>query len=384
MRWIHTADWHLGRLFHGVHLTEDQAYILDQLIGILREARPDLLIVAGDIYDRAVPPPEAVNLLDEVLSRIVLGLKVPVILIAGNHDSPDRLGFASRLLAAQGLHVHGALPQAFAPLILEDRAGPVCFYPLPYAEPAVARERLQRDSVADAQGAMEALVEAVRQVHPAGRRAVAIGHAFVSGGLESESERPLSVGGAATVEACCFGGFHYTALGHLHRPQAVGSDTIHYSGSILKYSFSEARDSKSVHLVEMDAEGRCRVEKIPLAPKRDLRCLEGCLQDILKNAAGDPRRHDYLQVTLLDRGAILDAMGKIRDVYPNALQLSRPALRAAASSGGSSLNRRQLSDADLFSAFYREVTGGPLAPEQATIYEEVVSALYRAEREAVP
>lgn len=384
MRLIHTADWHLGRIFHGVHLTEDQAHVLDQLVELARETRPDALLVAGDVYDRAVPPPEAVTLLDEVLFRLVLDLEVPVVLIAGNHDSPDRLGFAARLLAGEGLHVFSSLSDDPGRVTLRGRYGPVHIYALPYAEPAVFRERLDCEEISDHNTAMFAMVDRVRRVHPTGERSILMAHAFVLGGEESESERPLSVGGAGTVGANCFKGLDYVALGHLHRPQGAGDDRIHYSGSLLKYAFSEASHTKSVNLLEMDAKGSCNIERIRLTPRRDVRCIEGTLKEVLKGEQGGESREDYLMVTLLDREPILDAMGKLRSVYPNVLHMERPHLTAFGEVRGNIGDHRALSDAELFGAFFCQVTGEEINEEQAQAYASVVDDLRRRERETEP
>jgi exonuclease SbcD len=384
MRFIHTADWHLGRLFHGVHLTEDQAHILDQFVAFVRDSRPDVLLIAGDIYDRAVPPPEAVALLDDALSRLVLDLRVPVVLIAGNHDSPQRLGFGSRLLSGQRLHIFGSFSDDLTPVVIEDRAGPVYIYAVPYAEPPVVRESLRSDLIQTHQAAMLALIERIHQVHPPGKRSVLVAHTFVVGGLECESERPLSVGGAGAVDCACFAGFDYVALGHLHRPQSAGKDSIQYAGSLLKYSFSEADHNKSVSLVEMDAQGRCNVEKISLTPRRDVRCLAGYLADILKGPKSGENPQDYLMVTLLDTGAILDTIGKLREVYPNVLHIERPSLMAGGELHGSRTDHRQMNDTELFAAFFLQTTGEPLTEEQRSAYAAVVNAMQQREREVMP
>ncbi|MBI3948903.1 MAG: exonuclease SbcCD subunit D [Acidobacteria bacterium] len=382
MRFIHTADWHLGRLFHGRHLTDDQAHVLNQLVDLVNDAKADALLIAGDIYDRAVPPPEAVTLLDDILSRVAKGLNVPVILIAGNHDSPHRLAFGSRLLATEGLHIFGSLAPEIMPVVLHDGAGPVYIYSLPYAEPSVVRECLACDTIQDHNTAMRALLARVREIHPPGQRSILVTHAFVAGGQESESERPLSVGGASTVDPACFQGFHYVALGHLHRPQTASSDSIRYSGSLLKYSFSEANHVKSVHLVEMDAQGNCQVERLSLTPRRDLRCLEGYLADLLQGPEAGESRDDYIMVTLLDTGAILDAIGKLREVYPNVLHIERPFLMTGGQVRGLRTDHRTMDDAQLFSQFFSQVTGEDLTKEQAAAFASIVNAMRRRQREA--
>ncbi len=287
MRFLHTADWHLGRLFHQVHLTEDQDHVLRQLIDVARDARVDAVVVAGDVYDRAVPPPEAVRLLDDVLAELLLGVKVPVIVAAGNHDSPERLSFGARIMSAQGLHLFGLPSPDAAPVVLSDGDGPVTFYVAPYAEPALVRERLDDAGAVDHDSAMGAVVSSMLAAHPPDGRAVFVGHAFVQGGAGSDSERPLSVGGAGTVSASHFAPFCYAALGHLHRPQSMADGSIRYAGALLKYSFDEVGRDRSVNIVDIDASGRCSVETVVLRPRRDLRRIEGTLDELLGGGGRD-------------------------------------------------------------------------------------------------
>lgn len=381
MRFVHTSDWHLGKLFHGVHLTEDQAHVLDQLIGFVRESKPDVVIVAGDVYDRAVPPPEAVRLLNETVSQIVLGLRVPMVIIAGNHDSPERLAFGSQLLAEQNLHIVTGFD--CTPLRFEDADGAVNVFALPYAEPAVVRERLGLEDVHDHDAAMQALTGLAKAARPKGERSVLVAHAFVAGGKASESERPLSVGGAGNVAKVRFSGFDYIALGHLHRPQSVGK-ALHYAGSLLKYSFSEAGHDKSIKLVEMDGKGKCSIEEVRLAPLRDVRTIKGYLSEILERPAARSSRDDYMMVTLLDRGAILDAMGKLRQVFPNVLHIDRPQLGVSENVPGRGVDHRQLDEEGLFAAFFAEVTGEDLTSDQRTVFREVAERVRRQEREVSP
>jgi exonuclease SbcD len=387
MRFIHTADWHLGRLFHGVHLTADQAYVLDQFVELAREARPDVILIAGDIYDRAVPPPDAVELLDHVLSRLVIDLQIPVLLIAGNHDSPGRLNFASRLLAGRRLYVTGMLPKVCEPLVLHDEDGPVQFFGVPYAEPAMVRACLGcGETAGDHNAATKAYLDSIRASRTPAQRRVLIGHAFVAGGAACESERPLSVGGAGTVDAAHFHGFNYVALGHLHGPQSLSSDgskdrTLHYSGSLLKYSFDEALQRKVVYTVEMDALGRCRREAIALKPRRDVRRLAGRLGELLKPPPSDSAsRDDYLEVTLLDDGPVLDAIGQLREIYPNVLSV-RPAERPDASGLATLARVRTSSDAELFESFFRHVTGDEPTAAQRAAFIATIDAMTAAQRE---
>lgn len=384
MRFIHTADWHLGRLFCGVHLTADQAHVLDQLVQLVGDTRPDALLISGDIYDRAVPPPEAVELLDDTLCRLVLGCRVPVVMIAGNHDSPQRIGFGARLLADRGLHVFGTLSPEPGCVQFEDDDGPVRVYALPYAEPSVVRGCLGlSEGVRDHDSATRALCRRIRDDRAcAGARTILVAHAFVSGGSESESERPLAVGGAFAVDPAAFDGFDFVALGHLHRPQATATRAASYAGSLLKYSFSEANHHKSVSVVEMGSDGACTVERVPLAPRRDVRCVEGLLKDILRGPQDGANPDDYLLVRLLDRGAILDALGKLREVYPNVLHVERPELTVDGRSGSGPADHRRLSDAEMFQSFFRDTTGDELSADELDAYTTVVNEMRQREREA--
>ncbi|CAL92816.1 exonuclease SbcCD subunit D [Azoarcus olearius] len=381
MRFLHTADWHLGRVYHGVSLLEDQAHVLRDFVRLAGETRPDAILIAGDVYDRSVPPADAVRLLDETLTELVVGLAIPVVLIAGNHDGPDRLAFGASLLGRAGLTVRGPVDASVAPVRLRDAHGEVAIYPLPYAEPALVRSAFGEEALADHHAALGAQLRAIRAAHAAGTRSVVVAHAFVLGGSESESERPLSVGGSGAVGAELFAGFDYVALGHLHRPQQAGGEHIHYSGSLLKYSFAEAGHAKSVNLVEMDAAGRCTVERVALAPRRDLRIVEGTLADIIAGAAADPGRDDYLLARLSDSGALLDAMGKLRTAYPNALAIERP-LHAGDGPGRAAADHRRIRIEDLFASFYAETAGRPLEAEAIATVQRIVGAIEQEARHA--
>jgi exonuclease SbcD len=364
-------------------MTADQQYVLDRFLDVVRDEKPDAVLIAGDIYDRSVPPPEAVSLLDDILSTLIVGLKVPVIMIAGNHDSPERIGFGSKVLSQQGLHVFGSFVKDISPVILQDKFGPLHVYAIPYVEPAVARERLADESISTHNQAADVILQNIRRQHASGIRSLLITHAFVAGSAESESERPLSVGGSGSIDAASFAGFDYVALGHLHRPQSCGADNIQYSGSLMKYSFSEVDHTKSVNIVDMDANGAVTIKKVTLTPRRDLRCITGYLSDILAKASDDPGKDDYVMVSLQDDGAILDAMAKVRQAYPNVLHLERPFLNIAGELKKHDSDLRKLNDNDLFASFFSQVTSGALTEDQQKAYQVVVDKLRREEREVV-
>lgn len=372
MRILHTSDWHLGRLFHGVHLTNDQAHVLSQLVQLAKDSQIDAVVVAGDVYDRQVPPPDAVALLDDTLAHFSLDLKIPVLMIAGNHDSPERLGFGSRLLAEQRLHVAGGLPNEVTPILLRDKRGPVEFFLVPYAEPAVARDVLGDESVVDHNSSFGSVIGRIKP----GSRSVLVAHAFVAGGQESpDSERPLSVGGTGTVEASVFKGFNYVALGHLHRPQAVDDAALRYSGSLLKYSFAEAPHRKSVSIVDMDADGRCTVEEAVLSPLRDVRRIEGTLEEVLKNSESDLRKDDYLEVSLRGRDAMLEPLAQLRKVYRNVLSMRRPDLEQPGTLVAARLDLDRITDANLFASFFHQVSGSAMTSDEKAALQSVLESL---------
>lgn len=382
MRFLHTADWHLGRLFHNAPLIDDQAYILDQFVDLAKDAKPDVILIAGDIYDRAVPPTDAVKLLDEVLTRLVLELEIPIILIAGNHDSPLRLHFGSRLMNKLSLHVYGMLSQQSQSIFFPDDYGYVHFYAMPYTEPAQVREVYSNNAIVDHETALAAWLERVKKHHPAHARSVVMAHAFVQGGSTTESERKLTIGGAETVPTSLFSEFDYVALGHLHRPQILGEGKIHYPGSLLKYSFSEWDHRKSVNVVEMDGTGKCNIETISLRPKREVCVIEGRLSELVQQPPTTVKRDDFVRVCLLDSGALYDPMGQLRQIFPNTMMLDRPTFINADNRAILPTNPRANDVQALFSDFYSQVMGQALSEAQAAVFAEIVNAMQQAEREA--
>lgn len=379
MRLIHTSDWHLGRYFHGVHLTDDQSYVLEQFCDLVKEERPDALIIAGDIYDRAVPPTDAVALLDETLSKILLDYRVPTILIAGNHDSADRLHFGSRLLARAGLHVYGVPSCETRPLVLADAYGEVAFLPLTYAEPSLVRAVYEAE-VYGHEMAMQCMLAQMMPYVPKGARTVAIAHAFIAGGEESESERPLSVGGTGSISPKIFEPFSYTALGHLHGPQRAGSDSVRYSGSLMKYSFSEVNQQKGVQLVEIDGQGSVSTKHIALSPKRDMRIAEGYFDELMAGEGSS----DYTAVRLLDKVPILDAKGRLEKKYPYLLQLERSSYEVKDTHEAVLAARTKMSEAERFAVFFKAMTGEDMTDEQKTCLAETIDEVYQNEREVKP
>lgn len=383
MRFIHTSDWHIGRQLHNQSLLEDQAYVLDQIVTLAEQHTVDAVIIAGDIYDRSIPPASAVALLDEVLNRLITELGLQVLMIAGNHDGHERLGFAAKQMAASGLHIIGPLQADLTPIRLTSSSGDAYFYPLPYAEPATVRQVFEADakglSVSSHEEAMALLLEQVRSHDSQGLPKVVVSHCFLDGGSESESERPLSIGGADKISPRLFSEFDYVALGHLHGPQYKGCEHVRYSGSILKYSFSEQHQHKSVTLVDVAAHTPAQIQLLPLTALRDVRIIEGELVHLLDLGKTDAKREDYLMVRLLDKHAILDAMGKLRSVYPNVLHLERTGLMAGEQA--IALNRDHIKKGEMamFRDFFSQVSGEELSDAQQAVMDEILTKLHRDE-----
>lgn len=384
MKFFHTADWHLGKIVQGVHMTEDQAVILKQFIEAVKNEQPDAVIISGDLYDRPIPPTEAVQLLDDVLSTIVLDLHTPVIAIAGNHDSPSRLHFANKLMKEKGFHVIGQFDKEQNPVIIEDEHGEVHIHLVPYADPSAVRHIYEDDSIQSHDDATKKIVEDITSSMDEKARHIYVGHAFVTpyGEAEentSESERPLSIGGAEYVRATHFSPFDYTALGHLHRAHFVRDEKIRYAGSPLKYSISEANHKKGYYIVEMDESGDVTVEKRIFQPRRDMRRIEATIDDILKMEENE----DYVFVTLLDDAPVLSPMEKIRTIFPNAMHVTRKYDGILAKTEGNKYQKpvKELTDTELFQAFYKEVKGFSASEESTEIFTNVLDDLIKTDYE---
>ena len=380
MKFIHTSDWHLGRILHGVHLTQDQKIVLDGLLKVLEEEKPDALIIAGDIYDRGIPPVEAVELFSSFTQTVLLDLGIPIIAMAGNHDSGERIQFGSKLLSETKLHIIGKSKQGYEKITLEDDHGPVEFYVVPYADPAEIRSLYKMDHIMNHNESMASIVDKILE-EKSSLRSVVMAHAYVQGGnISSDSERPLSIGGTDIVSAEHFKHFNYAALGHLHAPQRTGEEYIRYSGSLMKYSSSEATQKKSVYMVEIDEQGGVTHEEILIKPPKDVRKVKGLLNDILAAGRQDENPNDYIVAIVEDEGALLDTMGKIRSVYPNAIEIERPFLkkqRDYQEENRAYSNHNKMSIGALFNDFYTNVTGDEFTKEYQEVFETITRGIER-------
>lgn len=321
MRILHTSDWHLGRQFHGIALDDDHAAILGQVEAAIAAHRPDLLIIAGDIFDRPSPPQTALKRFGEFLTRISRDPNLAIAMIAGNHDSPAQIAMMGVLPTAGRTLVRGPIDRDNQPLLLSDTGGMVAVSALPFSYEFAAKATFEDPAIACPADVMRAQLEAARATIPEGARWIVVAHAFVAGAASSDGERSLSraVGGIETVPAELFEGAHYVALGHLHRPQPAGADHIRYSGAPLAFGLDEAGDVKSLTLVDLAANGSVAVQLLPLAPLREVRTIRGRLSELIEAPAVCT---DFTGVTLTDEVVQIDAMKRIRALYPNAVQLN--------------------------------------------------------------
>lgn len=371
---IHTADWHLGKLVHGVYMTEQQEAVLEQFIELVATEQPDAVIIAGDLYDRSVPPVEAVQLLEKMLFRINVELKTPVLAISGNHDSAERLSFGSSWYRNSGFYLNGKISDSLEPV----RVKGVNFYLVPYTEPGVVRELFQDSSIQSHHDAMGRVTWEIEKTMDADAANILVGHAFVTGGKTTDSERILSVGGSGSVDSECFSPFTYTALGHLHSPDAIRHETIRYSGSLLKYSFSEAKQRKSISIIEIDASGQLTINEKALIPPQDMREISGYIDELLDPAFYETQKlDDFLKVTLLDEGALLDPINKLRAVYPNILHLERKIEMVDLEKRQTikSVQRDRKTELDLFSEFYKEMTTSDFTEQKRDLMNEVIDSV---------
>lgn len=328
MKIFHTGDWHLGKLVHGIHMDEDQKYVLDKFIEMIKKYNPQLIIIAGDIYDRSIPPVSSVELLNEFLNTVVLKMNKKIIMISGNHDSSNRLSFGNKLLEDKGLYIVGEVDKDIKKIVLEDEYGKLNIYPIPYMDVALGRFIYKDDEIKTHDDLLKKVIDNIKSNMNKDERNIVIYHGFVINlnkkeDVEvSDSERPLSIGGSDYIDVNYFTDFDYVAFGHLHKPQKVLNENIRYSGSLMKYSFSEHNQRKAVTLVELKNKGEFSYELLDLIPRRDLRVIKGNLDDLIdENVYKDTNLDDYIMAILTDEDEIYDAPSKLKAVYPNLLKI---------------------------------------------------------------
>lgn len=374
MKFLHLADLHLGKRVNGFSMLEDQAHILRQILAILDGEQPDGVLIAGDVYDKSVPSVEAVELLDGFLTELRTR-GVPVLLISGNHDSPERLAFGGRVMDSCGIHISPVYDGALAPVTLHDEFGPVHVWLLPFVKPAHVRRWFPDANI---ESYTDAVAEAVAHMDiDTATRNVLVTHQFVTGGARSGSEE-LSVGGTDNVDSGVFAPFDYVALGHLHGAQHIGRETIRYAGSPLKYSFSEARQHKSVTVVTLGEKGDVQVRTVALTPLRELREIRGSYDELTARSFYEHTtyRSDYLHLILTDEQDVFDAMSRLRTIYPYLMTLDYDNARTRAAGGMSvPAETERRTPLELFEALYQRQNHRPMSEVQRAYIAQLMEQI---------
>ena len=374
MKFIHLSDLHLGKRVNEFSMIEDQAYILKKILGIIRDEEPDGVLIAGDIYDKSIPSVEAVGLFDDFLKRLA-GQKVQVFIISGNHDSPERLAFGAELIKLSGIHISPAYSGRVEPISLKDNYGAVHIYMLPFIKPVHVRSVFPEETVESYTDAVRAAISHMDIQES--ERNILVTHQFVTGAQRSDSE-DICVGGADNVDVSVFDGFDYVALGHIHGPQSAGRESARYCGTPLKYSFSEANHHKSVTILELKEKGNLVIRAVELSPLRDMRELKGTYEELTnrKNYEGT-RVDDYLHITLTDEEDIVDAMGKLRVIYPNLMKLDYDNRRTRENrelTGGETEESR--TPLELIMDFYEKQNNQPMNEKQRALVSELMEKVW--------
>lgn len=383
MIFLHVADLHLGKVVNDFSMLEDQKFILEQICGMAKENHADAVVIAGDIYDRAIPPGEAVTLLDSFLNALT-ALDIQVIMISGNHDSPERISFGENLLGRQGVHISGMYKEELTKIVFKEEAGETEFVLLPFVKPAQLGGRTSGEAV---ERMLEGYWQGEDKKKPKNR--VLVTHFFVTHGEKepelSDSETTIHVGGLDNVDASLFQGFDYVALGHIHKPQQIGEGPVWYAGAPLKYSFGEVSQTKKALLVRLGGKGLEEVKPLPLRPMREMRKIEGSLKEVLEGAIEDSveksgQYQDYIQAILTDEGELIDPIGTIRSVYPNVMQIVRKEAERTSDEGVILKNKSRMLAGQrdvlsLFEAFYQEVRKAELTDESRQAVTDIVKEL---------
>lgn len=375
---MHLADLHLGKRVNGFSMMEDQEYILNRILEIMEEEQPDGLLIAGDVYDKTIPPAEAVRLMDDFLTAVA-AKHVPVFLISGNHDSAERVAFGHQLMQGSGIWISPVYDGTIRHHTLEDRWGEVNIYLIPFLRPSVVRSFFPDVEIEDYTDALRTIIEDL-QVDTS-RRNVVLAHQFVTaaGALpETCDSEQLSVGGLDRVDGSVFSPFDYTALGHLHGPQRVGSETIRYAGSPLKYSFSELHQKKSVTVAELRAKGETEIRQIPLQPRREMTELRGTFEKILEEARkkGAPQT-DYYHMILTDEIDVVDALSRLREYYPNIMLLDYDNRRTRSQKEVEQLDRvEERTPGELFAALYEQQNGQEMDSDRKEYLDGLIREIW--------
>ena len=372
MKLFHLSDLHIGKRVNEVSMLEDQAHILAQILTLVDEERPNALLIAGDVYDKSIPPAEAVSLFDDFLYS-VSRRGVPVLMISGNHDSPERLAFGRRMMEGAGVYISPVYAGETTPVTLHDAHGDVHFWLLPFLKPAHVRRFEPEAEIESYTDAVRVAIDRMNVDFSA--RNVLLTHQFVTGAATCESEE-LSVGGTDNVDASVFDGFDYVALGHLHGPQNVGSSRVRYCGTPLKYSFSEEKQEKSVTVVHLGEKGALRLEALALRPLHDMRRIRGSFAQLTAQGTAQTTQ-DYLHIVLTDEEDVPEAMGRLRQIYPQIMKLSYDNTRTRSDQiveGAQDVQRK--SPLALFEELYEQMNNRPMSEAQRAFAGAQIEAIW--------
>ncbi len=372
MKLFHLADLHIGKRVNEFSMIEDQKYILKRILDLAEEEKPDGIILAGDIYDKQIPSAEAVQVFDEFITRLA-GRAIPVFIISGNHDSAERLAFGGRLLNSRGIYLSPVYDGSVTKIPLKDQYGTVWIHLLPFIRPSTVRHVFENeaDLVTDVQTAAETVIRHM-EIDLKDRN-ILVAHQFVTGASRCESE-DVQVGGLDNIDAAVFTPFDYTALGHIHSPQNVGTDRVRYCGTPLKYSFSEVDQEKSITVVELEKKGTVRTSLLPLKPLRDMRKLRGTYLELTdRSFYRDMNREDYIQVTLTDEDDVPDGLQKLRVIYPNIMQLLYDNQRTKTTQEVDAAQAvEKKTEMELFYEFYELQNNQPMTQQQKDFAEQLI------------
>ena len=397
MKIIHTSDWHIGKIVNEFSMIEDQKHILNELIKLIDEENADVLMIAGDIYDRSIPPVEAVELLNETFSKLVIDRNVTVLAISGNHDSGERLSFGSKILEKQGLYIAGSDEEVYKKVVLNENNKNINFYLVPYKDPALTKKLLNNKEIRNHNDAMIAVIDKINEELNNEEVNILIAHGYVTMKREeaidgnnhsyevaeletSESERPLSIGGTDLIDGNIFKDFDYVALGHLHGRQRIGSDNMRYSGSLLKYSFSEVKQKKSVPVLNIE-DKNINIDLKDLKPIRDLRIIKGNIEDLIEEGRNiEEGKEDYIQAILTDDGELMNPMEKLRAVYKNTMLITRERKKASPEESKSLKGEiRKKSKLDLFKDFYEAYGNSDYNDKKESVLVDTINEVLKGE-----
>lgn len=378
MKILHLADLHLGKILQEQSLLEDQEYMLKEIIKIIKEEKVETILIAGDVYDRSVPPAEAVSLLDDFLKILIKELKIKVFIIAGNHDSKDRLGFGSRIFEDKGLYIESKYTGNLRKVELQDEYGKINVYMLPFVKPVEVKQFFKDDLENNYNTAINKIIEK-EQINTKERNIIMV-HQFITAGTrlpERTESEVLSLGGIENVDVSNFNNFDYVAIGHVHRPQQIGRDTARYAGTMLKYSFSEINHHKTVPIIDVKEKGNINIELVPLNPVRDMRELKGPIEELLKKENYETGNiNDYIKAVITNEEPVYDAIGQLRRIFPNTLKLEIRNSKTARNAEEQTLNLENIkkkSELELFCDFYKAQNNVDLNNDQLEIIKNIIS-----------